>query len=248
MNNTSTSINDFESTQNKELLWEILCENQTFRSKIKVDINKLTQEFENNMKITYQNNNNLKLVDLNKQFIHIMNTSCSNGTIFNISNEPITSQDIQNKNISEFEKRLNNRQSEFDNSMKNTAPADINFKDDKDMPISDIDNILKQKIAERKYDNEFTPAESIEDAAKWIGIDVSNNSQTNLNTTSIQDLDLSTNDDNFGDFFSKLKNNNDTSNDNNINNSIKNNIENKIDTIIQNQNNIISMLNILLNK
>jgi hypothetical protein len=244
MNNTSTSINDFESTQNKELLWEILCENQTFRSKIKVDINKLTQEFENNMKITRQNNNNLNLVDLNKQFIHIMNSSCSNGTIFNISNEPITSQDIQNKNISEFEKRLNNRQSEFDNSMKNTAPDDINFKDDKDMPISDIDNILKQKIAERKYDSDFTPSESIEDAAKWIGIDVSNNSQTNLNTTSIQDLDFSTNDDNFGDFFSKLKNNNDTSNDKNINNSI----ENKIDTIIQNQNNIISMLNQILNK
>ncbi len=244
MNNTSNSINDFESPQNKELLWEILCENQTFRSKIKVDINKLTQEFENNMKITYQNNNNLKLVDLNKQFIHIMNSSCSNGTIFNISNEPITSQDIQNNNISEFEKRLNNRQSEFDNSMKNIAPPDINFKDDKDMPISDIDNILKQKIAERKYDNEFTPTESIEDAAKWIGIDVSNNSQTNLNTTNIQNLDLSTNDDNFGDFFSKLKNNNDTSNDNIINNSI----ENKIDTIILNQNNIISMLNILLNK
>jgi hypothetical protein len=173
-----------------------------------------------------------------------MNSSCSNGTIFNISNEPITSQDIQNKNISEFEKRLNNRQSEFDNSMKNTAPDDINFKDDKDMPISDIDNILKQKIAERKYDSDFTPSESIEDAAKWIGIDVSNNSQTNLNTTSIQDLDFSTNDDNFGDFFSKLKNNNDTSNDKNINNSI----ENKIDTIIQNQNNIISMLNQILNK
>ena len=72
MNNTSNSINDFESTQNKELLWEILCENQTFRSKIKIDINKLTQEFENNMKITRQNNNNLNLVDLNKQFIHIV--------------------------------------------------------------------------------------------------------------------------------------------------------------------------------
>ena len=78
--------------------------------------------------------------------------------------------------------------------LENIAPPDINFKDDKDMPITDIDNILKQKIAERKYDNEFTPAESIEDVAKWIGIDVSNNSQTNLNTTSIQDLDSSTND------------------------------------------------------
>lgn len=243
MNNTSNSINDFESTQNKELLWEILCENKTFRSKIKVDINKLTQEFENNMMIiTRQNNNNLNLVDLNKQFIHIMNSSCSNGTIFNISNEPITSQDIQNKNISEFEKRLNNRQNEFDNSMKNIAPPDINFKDDKDMPITDIDNILKQKIAERKYDNEFTPAESIEDAAKWIGIDVSNNSQTNLNTTSIQDLDSSTNDDNFGDFFSKLKQNNEPFNENN-----NQNID-KFDTIIKNQNIIISMLNQILNK
>ena len=69
--------------QSKELLWEILCENQTFQLKIKVDINKLTQEFENNiMIITRQNNNNLNLVDLNKQFIHIMNSSCSNGTIF----------------------------------------------------------------------------------------------------------------------------------------------------------------------
>ena len=108
MNNTSNSINDFESPQNKELLWEILCENQTFRSKIKVDINKLTQEFENNMKITYQNNNNLKLVDLNKQFIHIMNSSCSNGTIFNISNEPITSQDIQNNELNKKKDRAKN--------------------------------------------------------------------------------------------------------------------------------------------
>ena len=71
--------------KNKELLLGNIKEIKRFAPKIKVDINKLTQEFENNiMIITRQNNNNLNLVDLNKQFIHIMNSSCSNGTIFNI--------------------------------------------------------------------------------------------------------------------------------------------------------------------
>ena len=63
-----------------------------------------------------------------------------------------------------------------------------------------------------------------------------------LNTTSIQDLDSSTNDDNFGDFFSKLKQNNEPFNENN-----NQNID-KFDTIIKNQNIIISMLNQILNK
>ena len=87
-------------------------------------------------------------------------------------NKLVTSEEIKGKRVSDFESRLQKRQDDFTLSMTKEVPDEINFKDDADRPLHNVEAELQKKINERRYDNLNITNEDVVIAEKWIGVDL----------------------------------------------------------------------------
>ena len=68
----------------------------------------------------------------------------------NVQVEPVTSEDIKNGRLEKFDKELSLKQNEFKNAFNSNVPEMPNFASPLDKPISEIDILTKQKLAERE--------------------------------------------------------------------------------------------------
>ena len=191
----------FLSDENKGFLWDVMSDNEIFKKEIDNNVLNVKKNFDALLKEVNDNNTDTELLDLNKIFLVEFNKVLSN-------NKLITSKEIKNERISDFEKRLKMRQNDFDNSMKKENPEEINFKDTSDQPLLNVEDELQKKIQQRKYDNINVEEGNIEEGKKWLGIDVSENILTKIEE--IHNLPVNKEDDNFKikkdtDIFSKLK-------------------------------------------
>ena len=90
--------------------------------------------------------------------------------------------------------------------MKNEIPNEIDFKDNQDEPLLNVEDELQKKIEQRKYDN--VNIGDIEEGKKWLGIDSSFNPISKIEE--IHNLSDTKDNNNFQtkedkDIFSKLK-------------------------------------------
>ena len=72
----------------------------------------------------------------------------------NVEVQPVTSQDIKNERLEKFDKELSIKQNEFKNAFNNNIPEMPNFTSPLDEPISEMDILTKQKLAERESEIE----------------------------------------------------------------------------------------------
>ena len=158
------STNDFLTKQNVDLLWEVIIDDDLFKNKPKELINQIGSIFTQNLRgfNEAEKNNSSNLMSMNKRFIGLMlNHSRSiiisnkNPTSVQKQKELITSTDLQTERMSQFEKDLSQRQSEFTNAMSLPVPPVPKFSDNNlDEPIGEMELAIKKALEQRNYDIE----------------------------------------------------------------------------------------------
>ena len=189
----------FLSDENKGFLWDVMSDNEKFKKEIDNNFLNVKKNFEELIKNINDDNKDVELLELNKIFLIEFNKILDN-------NKLVTKEEISGDRISDFEKRLKIRQNDFTSSMKNENPEEIDFKDDQDQPLLNVEDELQKKIQQRKYDN--IDVGDIEEGKKWLGIDISENTLTKIEE--IHNLPDNKDNNNFQmkkdtDIFSKLK-------------------------------------------
>jgi len=158
------STNDFLTKQNVDLLWEVIIDDDLFKNQPRELINQIRNMFTQKIRgfnETEKGNSN-NLMNINKRFIGLMlNQSYS---IINTNKNPIppqktrdliTSADLQTERISQFEKDLSQKQTEFTNAMSLPVPPVPKFSDNNlDEPIGEMELAIKKALEQRNYDIE----------------------------------------------------------------------------------------------
>ena len=162
------SINDFLTKGNVDLLWEVIIDDELFKNKPKELINQIGNMFAQNLRgfNESEKNNSNNLINMNKKFIELMlNRSYS---IINFNKNPIplqkekekekeliTSTDLLSDRMSQFEKELSQKQSEFTSAMSLPVPPVPKFSDNNlDGPMGEMDLAIKKALEQRNYDIE----------------------------------------------------------------------------------------------
>ena len=148
------------TNENKEMLWELLRDNNAFQGLTNTQYNNVITIF--NTTLNQTTTANKPLMELNKEFISSMlqqlNSIKMNTLQDNVKNnivdpKVLTHEEIQKQKRSEFENNLEKRQSEFTKYMKIHVPDTIDFGDNiKEEPISNVDSLIHEKMKERSYD------------------------------------------------------------------------------------------------
>jgi hypothetical protein len=162
------NTNLFLNKDNVSTIWDVISDEDIFKFLSREIQGTLFQMFTNNLKGFYeverQKTNNL--MDINKKYIllilnHIKQTYPQK--IYNKIKifdevpvkESITYEEIQNDRKTQFEKDLQLKQQEFEDSMTLKAPPVPEFADKhKDNPISEMDKSIQEMIAKRNYEVE----------------------------------------------------------------------------------------------
>jgi len=162
------NTNLFLNKDNVSTIWDVISDEDIFKFQSREIQGLVFQMFTNNLKGFYeverQKTNNL--MDINKKYIllilnHIKQTYPQK--IYNKIKifdevpvkESITYEDIQNDRKTQFEKDLQLKQQEFEDSITLKAPPVPEFADKhKDNPISEMDKSIQEMIAKRNYEVE----------------------------------------------------------------------------------------------
>ena len=166
------SIKNFLNKDNLSMIWDVISDEDIFKS--------LPRELQTNVGILF--NNNLKgfydneithptnLMDMNKRYIILIlnyikqkfsNTPQNKIKIHDEilpslpSKELVTYEEIQNNRQTQFEKDLNKKQEEFTNAMTQSKPSVPEFKDTlNEGPITEMEKIIKEMTSQRNYEVE----------------------------------------------------------------------------------------------
>jgi len=136
---------NFISNKNADLLFEVIN-----NSKIMIDREKHNNEinqFSFNKK--FMNLTKQELLNMNKDYISYINQLYNN----NINN-PVTFEELQTIKREKFNNELNKKQEEFQELFQKPIPETLNFKEEIDKPIHEMENLISQTIAQRSFDIE----------------------------------------------------------------------------------------------
>jgi hypothetical protein len=166
---------EFITSENVELLWEIIMEEDIVKVIPKNRINEFRQFYIGQVKQYYDyvvgSNTHTSLVKINQDFI--------SGFMKKIQPAPqqqqqktqtktkelYTAEEIQTDKRSQFESELTRKQNEFKNAMTVPVPEIPNFGDQLDKPIgSAMDELIAKTLAERNYDVQMMQANSVNSA------------------------------------------------------------------------------------
>ena len=158
------STNEFLTKQNVDLLWEVIIDDDLFKNKPKEFINQIGSIFTQHLRgfNEAEKNNSSNLMSMNKRFIGLILNHSRSIIISNKNQIPqqktrelITSSDLQTERMSQFEKDLSQRQSEFTSAMSLPVPQVPKFSDNNlDEPIGEMELAIKKALEQRNYDIE----------------------------------------------------------------------------------------------
>jgi hypothetical protein len=158
------TVNDFLTKQNVDLLWEVIIDDDLFKNKPKELIKQIGSIFTQNLRgfNEAEKNNSNNLMSMNKRFIGIILNHSHSIIISNKNSIPpqktkdlITSSDLQTERISQFEKDLSQKQSEFTSAMSLQVPPVPKFSDNNlDEPMGEMELAIKKAVEQRNYDIE----------------------------------------------------------------------------------------------
>jgi len=183
MANSQINI-DFITTENIEMLWEIILDDIKERLKNKDQVSHARGFFINHARAFFEREKTIKqnLMQMNKKFIGEIMTSFKQQPQqqqlqpqkINISNkEPtnFTIEDLHSERLSAFEKSLAEKKNDFMSSMSVPVPEAPKFSDvELDKPIgSAMDELIARTLAQRNFEIEnIHKSANKEDVAKWL--------------------------------------------------------------------------------
>jgi len=150
---------EFITSDNVELLWEIIMEEDIVKVIPKNRINEFRQFYIGQVKQYYEMAGPIKLplVKMNQDFISGFMKKLQpippQQQIQPKNKELYTAEEIQTDKRSQFDSELTRKQNEFKNAMTVPVPEIPNFGDQLDKPIgSAMDQLIAKTLAERNYD------------------------------------------------------------------------------------------------
>ena len=229
-NNDKLVSIEFNSNNNKSVLWEMLVENNEFMGLN--DVEQVKDLFENTITITDGNHQTNNILEKNKiflkDFIRILSNMRKRSTSNVASNVApnVTRSDIQQARNNQFESNLKNRQEEFTDLITQKKPTEIDFSDkDGDINNGNVNDIFMSIEEKRKKELES----------------ITTNYNTNSNNDNVMKW-LNQNDNKQGN--NKQGNNKqDNNNHNNNNQNIHIKIENEVIDTSDNNKGIIPLTN-----
>jgi hypothetical protein len=154
-------MNRFLSDENVKTLWDVVIDADIIKTKPPPIKKQISELFINNIEGFYHNEKNKcsNLVEMNKKYIMYVLSSCSNTSIKKeVNNQVIPTiqnvkQDMQSERQNKIDKDFERIQKEFESTMKLEVPPTPNFNDKlDDGPIKNIEEVLREMTAQRKYD------------------------------------------------------------------------------------------------
>lgn len=152
---------EFITSENVELLWEIIMEEDIVKVIPRNRINEFRQFYIGQVKQYYElaGASNLPLVKMNQDFISgfmkkLQPVPPQQPQQMTPKNKEFyTAEEIQTDRRSQFDNELNRKQDEFKNAMTIPVPEIPNFGDQLDKPLgSAMDILIAKTLAERNYD------------------------------------------------------------------------------------------------
>jgi hypothetical protein len=144
---------EFITNENVEMLWEIIKENNIQQ----INSQSLRERFIQEIKAIYDKEKNKKidLMKLNKEFITVFSQNIKNKTVIPQKNNLVTFEEIHEDRISQFEKDLQLKKNDFEDSIKLKIPESPNFNDDsKDKPIKEMEQLIAKTLSQRNFEIE----------------------------------------------------------------------------------------------
>lgn len=149
---------NFNSNENKGLLWKTLSDNGLFNDIDSTRFAEVQYNFENTIKEILDETYGNKTVDTQKQNRLFIEKMVENLKQF--KNTAIyTAKDIKEKRKTDFDKELEEKQRNFDLMMKKDIPQDVDFSDEArtkgqqiEAKLENIDSLLEQQQKEREKD------------------------------------------------------------------------------------------------
>jgi hypothetical protein len=168
MNNTAMS--NFLTKQNIGLLWDVLLDELRIDTNNKQVVTNIRSVFESNINPFTKNTNinvNTQLVNLNKQFLSQV-VMAVNRLFPNLKQkqefkriqisseeafEPYKVEDIREERRDHFEQQVNKKRIEFENSINQNKPAELDFSEKiDDGKIKEMETLIAETVARRKFD------------------------------------------------------------------------------------------------
>lgn len=151
------STSTFLDNDNVQMLWEVIIDDPTVAQNTTTQqvFTRIVPEFYEREKFKYKN-----LMEMNKQFISVLVDLLSSQDNKNKqqqqpSKPKITFEELQQERVSQFENALNIKQQEFTQAMALPLPPTPIFTDSqKDEPLTEMEKIIQQTIAERNLEME----------------------------------------------------------------------------------------------
>ena len=181
----------FLEKQNVDLLWDILLDaesafimknNGRYKEPIQKNFITIVKNFYEQEKRSQQS-----LMELNKKIVSILihswipmlkreeeeqqqNEKREKKKDKEKEKEPIlfTVEEIQNNRKTQFEKELSEKESDFRNAMTQSTPPVIDFHEKKDEPISEMEKLIAETIAQRNFEINQIQNVNKEEAEKWL--------------------------------------------------------------------------------
>lgn len=166
-------MSEFTTNKNKALLWNLMLESDVFASVPEKHFEKVKSLFENEIEQVRKTlKHESSLTELNKAVLLEMTQKIRSLRMTDIAStvSAITNADIRDQRHKEFNENLSTKQHDFNNMIKLKKPSDIDFADDKDLPMQDnIDEILENMMKQREKDmNTLHSTHNSESASTWI--------------------------------------------------------------------------------
>jgi hypothetical protein len=159
---------EFITTENVEMLWEIIedMNNQ------QINLQGLREKFIQEVKRHYdkEKKNKIDLMKVNKEFIGIFSQSLKTKPIISQKNNLVTFEEIHEDRISQFEKDLQLKKTDFQESMTLKIPEQPKFNDNSmDKPIKEMEELIAKTLAQRNFEIEqINQTIDKKEVEKWL--------------------------------------------------------------------------------
>lgn len=154
MQSTSVQVNnEFLTDANAQMIWDIMQESRVYNDVEYQDQIEIRKHFIQNMRSFYEQKGRSipHLFEQNKLFISaVLNEYRAKEKPF--KKEVYTAKEIQAERASQFERDLDKRRNDFENSIAVQKPLAPVFADKMDKPISEMSALIAKTMAERELE------------------------------------------------------------------------------------------------
>lgn len=154
------SSSHFLNKDNIDTLWEVLSESPSVSKLVGAQQSQMQQHMTQQMRAFFNKegaNKSYDLMTLNKRFLELALRSMSNPTqaVTSVTASPTpryTSQQIQEARQTQFEQQYNKKKEEFTDAITLRPPPTPTFADKKDEPISEMEQLIANMVAQRNFE------------------------------------------------------------------------------------------------